>query len=368
MTFNHQNLVNLNYDERLPKLEGVLFESKIKKEIRKISDEFVDIEEDNNNNLHAPNNTINTVNTSNHQPVNNPKRNIEDLFNLLDNDTKPVNQEIPITNNISHNHTNNIIHNHNVNNFSINTNNFPNTNNQIEDDEFVDIEESTVNIEDKHETVNSIEINIVNNNHNIPDNTITPIITKEEEFNFQRIFDKNYIPNKKHEDEEYITNKVNILNTNINTDNIQKNKVSLDELFSSTDLNLPEVKIENGEKVEIKQNVIERVDLQQEIKNNNEDMDDLEFCNVEEDNGIHEGDIGASENIIHINTENDYTEAIMITEGNENEIKEPQVPHVSILNYTPDDFLNEFKKENKVEDHFEFVVINVYIFNIGRKY
>ncbi len=112
--------------------------------------------------------------------------------------------------------------------------------------------------------------------------------------------------------------------------------------------------------------------------------EDLDFCEVEEDNtdikfieeNMQESQIekkenhGISETHFNLNTKilNENIISAVNLGSNNNQFdsvlehvveQKNEIPKVSIINYTPDDFLNEFKRENKIptnDDDFQFVV------------
>lgn len=370
----------------------------------------------------------------------NTKKNINDLDSLFDSIPNPANN--PESQSATLNPSNLII-NKMMNN--VNSNN-QETNDKFEDDEFVDIEENEANSRKQSVDNNQVKMNINNNNLafdnkfpaqpeitnvnkdlqvEMPNLNQTQEIQKQE-LNFQDlIFNKDYKATKKNTDkmEEEVQN-FEFTNTNESTKNSttqpeNKPKVSLDDLFGSLEINVPKTEPEskteantdgintigdkNNQQTLLTNTSIENDSKKQEVKNSAE-VDDLEFCEVEEkedmqantkfeftdkleynngnnhptniiENNIFDSSSATNitvkktaENKIFTKITNDSKNVFEFTSSephenyNQVEAKE-EIPKVSIINYTPQDFLNEFKKENKVissevanNDEFEFVV------------
>jgi hypothetical protein len=401
LNFNNQNLINLNYDEKLPVLVGVDYKFKNQSKNNGFDDEeFVSIEEDEH--PHPVNDSQGKLdNKQSHmqiqiQPVQPPnqKKSIDDLMGLLntlpvENSTQPINNDTsnppvqnmnqfpqmpnmsqmpqinPMNTQMNFQGTNfqnfpQMMNNfqsfpNHVNNTQINENNKNVVNSNVhEDDEFVEAEE-----EDQNDTNQKNSIQTTSN-------TIEP----KDELNFNDlIFNNKSLPIKKNEND--ISNNTTpnrIINSTPmkQTEPLQTQKtLSLDDLLSSAEFAV--VKPENPPIIEIPiQKIEEKVIPFQENKLDSKvEVDDFEFTEVDEDNPNQNGndEIGIPPHEIKKALDNNFN-FFAQTPTNIPEEKPSAPSKPSILTYTQDDFLDEFKRENKVvetkkpgeEEVFEFVV------------
>ena len=444
------------------------------------------------NTMMNDNNPKPSVNIPNISPLveNDKKKNIEDLFDLLNpNEEKPktLNEENKNQsyNNIVHNNTDSLNFISPANSLQIGTSNIPsitsnfeifnlnqqgqtnnthisidfkshqtnsnanilNENNNYDDEnEFVDIEENTQNdypesiipsinlpvekdmIQDPNKLYNfnsnhfDLEKIYVNNsNANINnDVNILPQTKEDKQIDFQKILlDNKFQPQKKIEEEVKNENTISY-NNNIPKSNFllsvqdkqeEKTITTLDDLLNIVDVDLnPKTKTEVSEpeisttqkqndyidgitfSQTFQTNKIEENNLRENKENSNKNiMNEAifnpvvedEFCEVEETPIDHKEDqqiqnTNTNENILmgsqlhFINQETDK-------EKRQINLQNPEIlidlyPHndhnnkVSIINYTPEDFLNDFKKEHKHADEneeFEFTaVVRLQIINL----
>jgi hypothetical protein len=388
MTLDLDNMKKLNKEEKIPIFQGVLYQ--FRSAPRKMTlddDEFVDIEEEDNKD-HIP--------TTKQVPIpaqpEQPKKKIDDLFDLLDS-TPVVEPTTHLQSNVT-----NIEPTISMNNFNQNQigfqgtqGNFPFTpsatmsngvnfnglnemnnfntqvhqvtsNNEFDDDDFVDVEESA-----RAQTKRESPIK--------PTESFVPTINTEikevvKEINFQDlILNNNLITHqvKVSEINHILDTKINSTDqpdlTSINTKVEVKPKVSLDDLFSELVIDTPIP--ENKESTESIHTHTTPLQINQIIFDNatekdlkNEEPEEDEFCDVEETH-FDQPNQQVENEFDHINKLPlpddlfDFTPNPNPTTSSE---KKDEPPQVSILNYTPVDFLNEFKKENKILSHDEGAV------------
>jgi hypothetical protein len=386
MTLETESMKKLNKQEIIPVFQGVFYN--FKSAPRKMTvddDEFVDIEEDED------------VENQKIKHVGPPKKQIDDLFDLLN--TIPVMEPTTHSQNISNNFENKnsqytgIENNftHNATSSGFNISNIPNADlfsanmsngyhikqesiiNHVnnDDDEFVDIEEDSVRHSPVKDTSNQlstaieIEQNVENKSELV------------KEINFHDMIFNSKVPHKSQN--VFENEKVEQISQNNQNDkeirNIPLNKgakakVSLDDLFFDLNVEVTNTKESepnipsNTQTPEVNQIVFDNAsdkDFKQE------DSGQDEFCDVEES----QNEQNNIEEINSIPADNNHSNLFNFTENKEE-------PKVSIANYTPDDFLNEFKKENKIfhdedkmgktlNEEFEFVVKFLLINAIIRK-
>lgn len=362
LKFEREILIRLNQKEMLPVFSDVHFQFKEKN--FEDEDEFVSIEEDNakpndkngkmSNNIITPQEIKEKAKITQGETILPTKKNIDDLFSLLDTlpATKGETKEV--------NHMNGDSINANLNPMNISTNGKIEDKN--EDDEFVPIEEDNENQNNKPEpetTSNEQKLNEATKN----------VKEKKTEINFQDlIFNKNWDLSHKETEKENQSTKVNEINITNAESNEEKPKISLDDLLKTVPIEIPhppvlsdvnkeeslrdhsaniiktDAIIEDPKHNKEKENHNEKDQNEENANKKVQEIDGEEFCEVEEDHSHDNPSQPTSfPNEVATNIEESHKEIINSSKETKNE--EPS--KISIINYTPLDFLNEFAKENK---------------------